>query len=154
MENKEKDIILNEINESAEKWKIETKIAEDLFDNIYNIKKDSFKIKNYTDSIYLITVSDVEKYKKYPWLYNNMNRYKNNSEYRELQFMFIKINEVWVEKKKQVYEKFKKIYWDIIKLDESEYYLMVWYFGWTQWRTNQEIIKDMQKLFDVKNLSI
>ena len=68
--------------------------------------------------------------------------------------MFIKTNEAWIEKKKEVYEKFKKIYWDMLKLDETEYYLIVWAFGWTQWRTNQEVIKRMKEIFDIKDLEI
>jgi len=77
MENREANSILNEINESYEKWRVRVKTAEELFDNIMEIEKDSFKMKDYTDSIYLITVSDIEKYKQYPWLYKVMNKHKD-----------------------------------------------------------------------------
>ncbi|HKL44402.1 MAG TPA: hypothetical protein VJ892_03925 [Candidatus Absconditabacterales bacterium] len=68
--------------------------------------------------------------------------------------MFIKTNEAGIEKNKEVYEKFKKIYGDMLKLDETEYYLIVGAFGGTQGRTNQEVIKRMKEIFDVKNLDI
>lgn len=156
MENKIEENVLNNLNNAAENWHIKVKIAEELFDNINDIENSSFVIKPYVWHIYLITVSsyDIEKYIKYPSIYKLMNKYKHISEYHNLQFMFLKINEMWTQKKMEIYSKFKELYGDNLILDETEYYLMVWFFWWSQWRTNQEVIDNMQKLFDVKTLEI
>lgn len=148
--------ILDELNDSCKKWNIRIKFADELFDDINDIEGSISKFKTHIGSIYLITVSntDIEKYIKYPGIYKLMIKYRHTAENRDLQFIFFKINEMWIKKKQEVYEKFKELYWDMIVLDESEYYLMIWYFWWTQWRTNQEIIKNIQNNLDVKDLNI
>ena len=42
-------------------------------------------------------------------------------------------------------------WWDI-KIDETNYQFIVWYFGWTAWRTNSYYMEQIMKLYPVKSL--
>ncbi len=136
--------------------KIKVHTAKDLFKDLYDLGYIKSYLEKYFDGIYLISVNpdEIEKYYQYTSIYNIMNKYKQYSESQKMQFMFMKINEYGLKKKQETYEKMESLYWNIMVLDDSQYNAIVWYFSGSTWRNNQTIIKEIQKLIEVKTLEV
>ena len=80
-----------------------------------SISEDEEKMKEYLDKfedIYYLSVSprDIEKYKKYPVIYEILKRYKHTAEIHPLELMFFKFKELTEEQRQQAIEKIKKMY--------------------------------------------
>lgn len=153
MENREKtQDTIKELSSSKITIKASDQLLKDLYDKGY-IKS---YISKYFDKIYLINVNpeDTEVNIKYPNIQKIANKYKQKAENQPMQIMFFRLNDHGVEKRIETYNKMRELYWDIVSLDDSEYYVVIWYFGWSWGRKNQEVIREIQEMFDVKDLKI
>ena len=67
--------------------------------------------------------------------------------------MIFKFKELPEEKRQEILERLRKEYeWIEIKLDDSKYWYVVWYFGWSQWRRNSSYMEEIKKIYPVKEL--
>jgi hypothetical protein len=96
---------------------------------------------------------EIEKYKDNPALYEILKRYEHWAEYRKLEIMLFKLKEISEEEKQKILEKLRKEFeWMNIKLDDTKYVYIVWYFWWTSWRTNSAYMEEIKKIYPVKTL--
>lgn len=137
-------------------WKIRDETTSYLFENI---GYDEEKLKDFTqkfEDIYYISVSpfDIEKYKDRATIYEILKRYEDAANWYPLEIMAFKIKELSEEEKQALLEKLKKEYeWFPIKLDESRYIIVVWFFKWSSWRSNSYYMEEIKKIYPVKMLS-
>jgi len=141
-------------------WKIRDETTSYIFENFWRNKNDVVgKFKEFLgkfDDIYYLSVSpfDIEKYKDNETIYDILKRYKHTAERRKLELMIFKTKEISEEEKQKIIKKVKKETWfDDIKFDETKYRLIVWYFGWTAWRTNSANMEIIKSMYPVKTLS-
>jgi hypothetical protein len=68
--------------------------------------------------------------------------------------MVFKLKEWTEEQKKETLAKLRSTFWDSanIKLDESKYSYIVWYYWWTMWRTNSAYMREIKEIYPVKIL--
>ena len=137
-----------------ELWKIRDETASFIFQDIWY---DTSKLKEFADkfdNIYYLAVrpTEIEKHKNNPTIYEILKRYEHTAERRKLEIMIFKIKEVSEEERQKILEKLKEEYWDMVKLDETKYWYIVWYFGWTAWRTNSYYMDEIKKIYPVKQL--
>ena len=132
-------------------WKVRDDTSPQLFDSI---KNDDEKLKEFIskfDEIYYFKISpfDTEKYKD-----NEVISDILTAEGWFLEIMVFKLKEWTEEQKKETLEKLRSTFWDSanIKLDESKYSYIVWYYWWTMWRTNSAYMRDIKRLYPVKTL--
>ena len=126
-----------------------------IFEGLYD---DSKKLKEFLDKfddIYYLSVSprEIEKYKNNAVIYNILKRYEHTAEWHNLELMIFKMKELSEEQKQEALRRAMEMYpwWDI-KIDETNYLFIVWYFGWTAWRTNSYYMEQIMKLYPVKSL--
>ena len=154
-ENKEQVIERIEDLPEFKIWKIRDETFSEIFRDIYN---DEEKLQEFTkkfDDIYYMSVSpfEIEKYKDNETLYEILKRYEHTADNRKLELMVFKLKEIPEEERQRILEKLKKEYeWIEIKLDDSKYCFIIWYFGWTTWRTNSWYMEEIKKIYPVKEL--
>jgi len=156
------DITMNnpEIKEQAEE-KLENlgnlgKIRDETWSYIFEwIYFDEEKLKEFLkkfSDIYYLSVNpfEIEKYKDNPAIYEILKRYEHWAEYRKLEVMLFKLKEISEEEKQKILEKLRKEFeWMNIKLDDTKYVYIVWYFWWTSWRTNSAYMEEIKKIYPV-----
>ena len=136
-------------------WKIRDESCSYIFETISD---DDEKLKEFLqkfDDIYYLSVSpfEIEKYKDRPTINEILKRYEWAANWHPLEIMLFKIKEIPEEEKEKLIERLQKEYeWFPIKLDESKYMCIVWFFGWTSWRTNSAYIDEIKKIYPVKML--
>ncbi len=136
------------------------KIRDETYGNIFNelsydgeIQKEY--IENKFDDIFYLSVSpqDIEKYADNQAIYEILKRYEHTAERHRLELMIFKFKELSEEKRQEILERLKREYeWIEIKLDDSKYWYVVWYFGWSQWRWNSSYMEEIKKIYPVKEL--
>ncbi len=69
-----------------------------------------------------------------------------------LEILVWKYSEKSMDKARKITEeKRREFEWaGIIVWDPKEYVYLVWFFGWTTWRTNQYIIREIRDMFPDK----
>ena len=128
----------NIFNELSYDWEIQKKYIESKFDDIYYLS---------------VSPNDIEKYADNPAIYEILKRYEHTAERHKLELMIFKFKKLSEEQRQEILERLKKEYeWLEIKLDESRYWYVVWYFGWSQWRWNSSYMEEIKKIYPVKTL--
>ena len=137
-------------------WKVRDDTSPQLFDSI---KNDDEKLKEFVskfDDIYYFKISpfDTEKYKDNEVISDILRHYAHTAEGWFLEIMVFKLKEWTEEQKKETLAKLRSTFWDSanIKLDESKYSYIVWYYWWTMWRTNSAYMRDIKEIYPVKTL--
>lgn len=155
-ENKEQVIERIEDLPEFKIWKVRDDTSPQLFDSI---KNDDEKLKEFVskfDDIYYFKISpfDTEKYKDNEVISDILRHYAHTAEGWFLEIMVFKLKEWTEEQKKETLAKLRSTFWDSanIKLDESKYSYIVWYYWWTMWRTNSAYMRYIKRLYPVKEL--
>ena len=135
-------------------WKIRDDTSPQLFESI---KDDDEKLKEFIskfDDIYYFKISpfDTEKYKDNEVISDILRHYAHTSEGQFIEVMVFKLKEWTEEQKKETLEKLRSIAWDNVRLDESKYSYIVWYYWWTMWRTNSAYMREIKEIYPVKEL--
>lgn len=135
-------------------WKIRDDTSPQLFESI---KDDDEKLKEFIskfDDIYYFKISpfDTEKYKDNEVISDILRHYAHTSEGQFIEVMVFKLKEWTEEQKKETLEKLRSIAWDNVRLDESKYSYIVWYYWWTMWRTNSAYMREIKEIYPVKTL--
>lgn len=135
-------------------WKIKDDTSPQLFESI---KDDDEKLKEFIskfDDIYYFKISpfDTEKYKDNEVISDILRHYAHTSEGQFIEVMVFKLKEWTEEQKKETLEKLRSIAWDNVRLDESKYSYIVWYYWWTMWRTNSAYMREIKEIYPVKEL--
>ncbi len=145
-----------ELSEITDINLIQESDAESLFGVLWNSEDIKEKILKTFDDIYLLDVApdEIDKYKWNKDVYNILKHYVHNNaaENMNLQIMFFKINKSWLSNMKELYTKYKEELWDMLVENKSKYYIIIWYFGGSTWRTNQYVIEEIKQKFDVINI--
>ena len=135
-------------------WKIRDDTSPQLFESI---KDDDEKLKEFISKFYdiyyfKISPFDTEKYKDNVVISDILRHYAHTSEGHFLEIMVFKLKEWTEEQKRKTLEKLRSIAWDNVRLDESKYSYIVWYYWWTMWRINSAYMRDIKRLYPVKEL--
>ena len=135
-------------------WKTKDDTSPQLFESI---KDDDEKLKEFIskfDDIYYFKISpfDTEKYKDNEVISDILRHYAHTSEGQFIEVMVFKLKEWTEEQKKETLEKLRSIAWDNVRLDESKYSYIVWYYWWTMWRTNSAYMREIKEIYPVKEL--
>ena len=135
-------------------WKVRDDTSPQLFDSI---KNDDEKLKEFVskfDDIYYFKISpfDTEKHKDNEVISDILRHYAHTAEGWFLEIMVFKLKEWTEEQKKETLEKLRSIAWDNVRLDESKYSYIVWYYWWTMWRTNSAYMREIKEIYPVKEL--
>lgn len=126
-----------------------------IFQNLHDDKERLKEFADKFDDIFYLSLhpSDIEEYKSNPTIYEILKRYEHTTERHRMELMIFKMKEISEEQKQAALEKFKKMYpWVDVKIDDTNYQYIVWYFGWTAWRTNSYYMKEIKKIYPVKTL--
>jgi len=141
------------------KWFEIAKIKDETWSYIFkDLYDDSEKLKEFLDKfddIYYLSVSprEIEKHKNNAAIYSILKHYEHTAEWHNLELMIFKMKEVSEEQKQETLRRAIEMYpWWNIKIDETNYQYIVWYFGWTPWRTNSYYMEQIMKLYPVKSL--
>lgn len=135
-------------------WKIRDDTSPQLFESI---KDDDEKLKEFIskfDDIYYFKISpfDTEKYKDNEVISDILRHYAHTAEGWFLEIMVFKLKEWTEEQKKETLAKLRSIAWDNVRLDESKYSYIVWYYWWTMWRINSAYMREIKEIYPVKEL--
>lgn len=135
-------------------WKIRDDTSPQLFESI---KDDDEKLKEFIskfDDIYYLKISpfDTEKYKDNEVISDILRHYAHTAEGWFLEIMVFKLKEWTEEQKRKTLEKLRSIAWDNVRLDESKYSYIVWYYWWTMWRINSAYMREIKEIYPVKEL--
>lgn len=130
------------------------KTGAELFGNIQEPDSLIEYIDKYFDEVYLLEVNPDEptKYKNNPEIYDVIRRHIRYAENRPLQILVFRLNQTTKENSQKLYEEMKEKYGDIIKLDDTKYRCIVWFFGGTTWRNNQVFIDEIISKRGVKRI--
>ena len=130
--------------------------ATELF---WNLQESDF-LKDFLDArfddiCYLqIDPTDPSQYTSNHIINDIITRHIRYAENRNIDIMFFKINEDNLNKTQQVYEEMKLKYGDMIEINKTKRVYIVWFFGWTSWRTNQDFIDQIKSQLPVKIMKI
>ena len=136
-------------------WKIRDETGSYILENFRDGQDDLKEFTDKFDDIYYLSVSpaDIEQYKDNPAIYGILKRYEHTAEWLKLELMIFKMKEISKEQKQETLNKLKEMYPGLnVKLDETKYQYIVWYFGWTAGRTNSAYMEEIKKAYPVKIL--
>jgi len=94
----------------------------------------------------------IDEWKNMPEIYAILKRCEHMANGFPLEILIGKYSEIAMEKARKITEEKKKEFeWSGITVwDPKCYMYVVWFFGWTSWRTNQAIIKEIRDIFPDK----
>lgn len=146
---------LNELPDFSSET-LSDKTATELFSTL----QESDSLKDFLDArfddiCYLqINPNDPSQYASNPIINDIVTRHIRYAEYHPIEIMFFKINENTLNKAQQTYEEMKLKYGDMIEMNKTKRVYIVWFFGWTSWRTNQYFIDQIKSQLPVKIMKI
>ena len=128
----------------------------DLYEVLSNSDENLRKYWELISEFYYISCLPFDKFikswKKTPEIYDILKRYKHTANWYPLEILIWKYSEETMAKARKITEEKRKEYewmWFTF-LDPKEYMYIVGFFGWTSWRNNQYIIKEIKDAFPEK----
>lgn len=128
-------------------------ISFDLYRTFTNSEEEIKKFWDKFSDFYYISCPPFEKsidqWKNMPEIYKILKRCTHMANGFPLEILIGKYNEETMAKAKEKAEEMrKKVEWSgIIVNDPKPYMYIVWFFGWTTWRTNEEVIREIKEMF-------
>jgi hypothetical protein len=155
----EQGLFQNSLSDLKSTKSIQNLTNSDLFDNLlFNDKSKELldKLKqNYSDFYYIsVFPNEIDKYRWNEIIYNIFKQYKHTAENRNLELLILKYSDETVFKARKNIKKLQEQYWDIISGDIINYSFIVWFLWGSAWRKWKEIINEIRKNIDVKDLTI
>lgn len=131
-------------------------ISFDLYKNFVDSEENFRKFWEAFSDFYYISCppfeNSIEQRKDFPEIYDILKRCVHMANGFPLEILIGKYSEESMEKAKRITEqKRKELEWtNIIVWNPKAYMYIVWFFGWTTGRTNEEIIREIRKMFPDK----
>lgn len=147
--------ILNELPDFSNET-LSDQTATELFWNL----KESDSLKDFLDErfddiCYLqINPNDPSQYASNQIINDIVTKHIYYAENSPIEIMFFKLNEKTLNNAQKLYEEMKLQYGDMIVMNQTKRVYIVWFFGWTSWRTNQYFIDQIKSQLPVKIMTI
>ena len=131
-------------------------ISFDLYKNFADSEENLRKYWEVFSDFYYISCApfnkSIEKWKNVSEIYEILKRSEHMANGYPLEILIWKYSEEFMLRAKRIIEEKRKEYewmWFII-WEPKEYIYIVWFFWWTTWRNNQEIIRKIRCVFPDK----
>ena len=131
-------------------------ISFDLYKNFADSKESLRKYWEAFSDFYYISCTpfknDMENWKDIPEIYDILKRCMHMTNGHPLEILIWKYSEESMERARKITEeKRKEFEWmGFAVWDPKAYMYLVWFFGGTTWRTNEEIIREIREMFPDK----